>query len=106
MKRKILTALAVVSFVVAVSASSQEPPADRVALPYWAYPVLPAGAAAPVAAPDDGASKHLPGTRASFTVAQIADRFNIADWFPRSHPPMPEVVSHGNKTAAVQACVF
>jgi cytochrome c553 len=75
-------------------------------VPFWAYPVLPPGVAAPAAAPDDGKPQRLPGATAAFTLTQIADRFDIADWFPESHPPMPEVVSHGNKAAAVQACGF
>ena len=62
--------------------------------------------AAPPAAPDDGSRKHLPGSSAAFTTTEVADRFNIADWFPESHPPMPNVVSHGRKAAAVQGCGY
>ena len=88
-----------------VNTVGHELPNSR-ALPFWAYPVFPAGVAAPAAAPDDGMPKHLPGSSATFTTTEVADRFNIADWFSESHPPMPTVVSHGRKAAAVQACGF
>jgi cytochrome c553 len=87
------------------SAGGQTPPAPR-KLPFWAYPAFPPGAVAPPAAPDDGASKHLPGSAAAFTTTQVVDRFNIADWFPDTHPPMPDVVAHGRKAAAVQGCGY
>jgi cytochrome c553 len=75
-------------------------------LPFWAYPVFPPGVSAPPTAPDDGTRKHLPGSAAAFTTTDISDRFNVADWFPGTHPPMPDVVAHGRKSAAVQGCGF
>jgi cytochrome c553 len=76
------------------------------ALAYWAYPVLASGGAAPTTTPDDGALKHLPHSTAAFTITQIENRFDIADWFPTMHPPMPTIVRHGDRPAAVQACGF
>ena len=87
------------------SSSGQTPSASR-KLPFWAYPVFPPGVVAPPASPDDGARKHLPGSVAAFTTREIADRFNVADWFPNTHPPMPDVVAHGRKAAAVQGCGY
>ena len=86
------------------------------ALPIWAYPVAGRGGpGAPPAGPGRGAQppaaapadepKHLPGTNVTFTQAGIRDLFNVPDWFPDSHPPMPEVVSHGRKPA-VRACGY
>jgi cytochrome c553 len=69
--------------------------------PDWAFPVtekvLPPSK-------DDGKPKTAPGSTLSLTRAQIDDLFNAPDWFPDLHPPMPQVVAHGNKDAGVRAC--
>jgi cytochrome c553 len=75
-------------------------------LPFWAYPVLPSGVSPPPATADDGKPRHLPGTNLAFTITEIADRFDVADWFPETHPEMPDVVKYGDKAAAVQGCGF
>jgi cytochrome c553 len=59
------------------------------------------GAAAP--APADTSLKQVPGSTASFTLAQIRDGFGPADWFPGDHPTMPEIVAKG-KQPNVRAC--
>ena len=48
----------------------------------------------------------LPGSKFSFTLAEITNRYGPADWFPEDHPTMPEVVAHGRETAApaIWAC--
>src|ERR1700722_6568883 len=43
---------------------------------------------------------HVEGSKASFTRAQVIDSYGPADWFPDDHPPMPDIVAHGRKTAA------
>jgi cytochrome c553 len=75
--------------------------ADK-APPPWAFAVNPPGIQ-PV--PDDGAVRHVPGSSKAFTLTQIRDLFSAPDWHPDSHPPMPEVVSHGAKPA-VFACGY
>lgn len=76
--------------------------------PFWAYglpapapPVEPtaAGASRPAAVPPppDTSIKHIPGSAAGFTMPQLRDFFNVADWFPGEHPPMPEVFVHGRQ---------
>ena len=69
--------------------------------PEWAFPVtdkvLPPSK-------DDGKPKTAPGSALSLTRDQIDDLFNAPDWFPDLHPPMPQVVAHGNKAAGVRAC--
>jgi cytochrome c553 len=69
--------------------------------PDWAFPttekVLPPSK-------DDGSPKTAPGSTLSLTRAQIDDLFNAPDWFPDLHPPMPQVVAHGNKDKNVRAC--
>jgi cytochrome c553 len=71
--------------------------------PYWAYPVPKA--APPAAKPDDTVQKRLPGSKARFTDAGVGDRFLVPDWYPKEHPPMPEVVAHGRKPK-VFACGY
>lgn len=78
--------------------------------PAWAYaitPPAPAGAAAAPAEPagHDTTPRSVPGTRRTFTLAQIEDTSSPADWFPEDHPPMPEIVAHGRKPA-VRACAY
>jgi cytochrome c553 len=100
------TAVIVVQGLVAAQAPSR-PPA-------WAYGVTPAvpGEAGPRAGgpgqggqrpggpgrgPQDETLKHLPGSNQAFTLAQLRDFFNIADWYPEDHPAMPDVVVHGRR---------
>ena len=89
--------------------------------PPWAYgftippgpqpaPAPPSAAAAPPAAaanpyPDDGTLRHLPESKLAFTITQIRDNFNPADWYPEDHPAMPDVVAHG-KRPEVRACAY
>ena len=84
----------------------------------WAYPVNPpagggggggggggrggGGGAAPAAAPE---THTLPGSDRSYTLAQVRNGFDVADWRPDLHPAMPEVVSKGRQPD-VRACGF
>ena len=70
-------------------------------LPYWAYPVT----TKKFPAPDPNQVGHLPGTKVSFTRAAVNDRFNAPDWYPASHPKMPEIVARGRKPD-VAACGY
>jgi cytochrome c553 len=81
-------------------------------MPAWAYPVAPpapgGGAAQPAAAaPAPAADEKLtvPGSSASFTRAEIRDGFNVADWRPDLHGPMPEIVANGRRPD-VRGCAF
>jgi cytochrome c553 len=56
--------------------------------------------------PDDGIERKLPGTSVTYTRNEANDSFGPADWFPDSHPPMPEIVAHGKRSAGVRACSF
>ncbi len=73
------------------SAGNQSTPTIQTA-PAWAYPIGPFDRPE-----DDGTPKHVPGSTAAFTMTQIRDRFNVPDWHPADHPPMPDVVAHGRK---------
>jgi cytochrome c553 len=80
--------------------ATHEPP------PYWAYVVNPpADAPEAKTKPPDTTARHLPGSTAVFTVAQTKDFFNVPDWHPADHPPMPDIVSHG-RTPDVFACGY
>ncbi|HYT77630.1 MAG TPA: c-type cytochrome [Vicinamibacterales bacterium] len=102
---KTLTAIGLCCAVAALGgvAGAQMP-----ASPAWAYGLPPADAAPATparspAAPASGTSpadlspKHIPGSPQTFTIAQIRDYWNVGDWFPDEHPPMPSVVVHGRQ---------
>jgi cytochrome c553 len=116
-----LLAVGVVSLAVAAVPQAQD---DK---PEWAYAVAPGqgagggarggggaaggqgggrgGARAGGGAPADETKYTLPGSKFSFTRAEVRNGFGPADWFPEDHPPMPEVVSHGRPPDA-RACGF
>src|SRR5512132_1127200 len=83
--------------IVLVSAQTTAPAPDT---PAWAYGVPnapPAGGGQRGGAPrqPDTSPKHIPDSPQTFTIPQLRDFFNVADWFPNEHPPMPEVFVHG-----------
>ncbi len=78
----------------AVAAPPAAAPAGAGATPGGAPP---GAAAARGPAPDDGTLMHVPGSTAGYTKTYIANLFTVPDWFPASHPPMPDVVATGNK---------
>ena len=45
------------------------------------------------------------GSAEKFTQQQVNDSYGPADWFPGSHPPMPEIVAHG-KPGVARACAL
>jgi cytochrome c553 len=53
--------------------------------------------------PPDTSVKHIPDSTEAFTIPQLRDFFNVADWFPGDHPPMPDVVVHG-RAPDVRGC--
>jgi cytochrome c553 len=88
--------------------------------PAWAYgvpnspPQAPAAQGAPGATPADSqragaprqpdlSLKHIPDSTQAFTLAQIRDFFNVADWFPGDHPALPDVFVHG-RAPDVRGC--
>jgi cytochrome c553 len=98
------------------SVLAQGPGAQRATdgAPYWAYGVpppapaaAPNGTAQPAGArpPQDTSLKHIPDSTQAFTIPQLRDFFNVADWFPGDHPPMPDVVVHG-RAPDVRGCAM
>ena len=76
----------------------------------WAFPKahspdpsVPKQAQAPK--PDMNEPLHVPGSTRTYTLAQMDTGFEVADWFPQDHPPMPRIVASGRKPAwACAAC--
>ena len=62
--------------------------------PPWAFPVNPPGTPPKN---DDVTPKHVPGSSVALTIDQTRDAYNVPDWHPDAHPPMPEIVAHGRK---------
>ncbi|MGH8112013.1 MAG: c-type cytochrome [Rhodanobacteraceae bacterium] len=55
--------------------------------------------------PDMNEPLHVPGSTRTYTLAQTDTGFEVADWFPQDHPPMPHIVAFGRKPAyACAAC--
>ena len=98
-------ALGALVLAIRVSATGQAPqgpqpdaPPDS---PAWAYgvpntPPPPRPAGAPRPAPDTSV-KHVPGSDQAMTLQHIRDYWDVGDWFPNEHPPMPAVVVHGRQ---------
>jgi cytochrome c553 len=78
-------------------------PGHRIEVPAWAYPQPPPTGEAQAQA--DPSLLQVPGSRATFTRAQVTDPFSPPDWHPESHPAMPEIVAHG-RPPAVLACAY
>ena len=100
MKRALAIGLLATAVVAVARAQSAVPPP-------WAYtvnPPPPAGAK-PTPPPADPAPRTIPGSALSLTVAQTRDAYNPPDWFPDTHPPMPESVAHG-RPKEMRACGF
>ena len=80
--------------------------------PAWAYAITPAGSPAGAAAQpgepahDADALLQVPGSTKRFTLKQIENSNEPADWFPEDHPAMPELVARGRAGSAVRACSF
>ena len=101
--RKLVSGIGV-CWVVAIGVSAAGTQAQP--SPAWAYGFPPGEAvaaprgpnpAAAVAPPPDPTPRQIPGATRTFTMAQIRDYWNVGDWFPDEHPPMPAVVVHGRQ---------
>jgi cytochrome c553 len=116
MKNCCLSILLALCVIPAFGAAPPQQPKNAEPPPPWAYgftappdpnapPALPAPAGVANPYPDDGTLRHLPESKLAFTITQIRDSFNPADWYPNDHPAMPEIVAHGKKPA-VRACAY
>jgi cytochrome c553 len=74
----------------------------QVQVPAWAFPMHPAE---PAGTLDSVTPLHVPGSQAAFTEAQVNNVFFVLDWYPASHPTMPDVVARGRKPNVI-ACAY
>jgi cytochrome c553 len=96
----VVTVVAVLSAVSMGVASQQEPQPVSGADLSWAFTP---GVDKPL--PDDPGPKTIPGSTRTYTIAQVYDDLNPADWFPDRHPLAPQIVIKGHGTAwACGAC--
>jgi cytochrome c553 len=73
-------------------------------VPRWVFPLnSPSPGGTPLL--DQIKPLHVPGSRVTYTEAQLSDRFSVPDWFPESHSAMPEIVAKGRRPA-VNACGY
>ena len=66
--------------------------------------VAPAAAAATTA--DAAPLMHVPGSTVAYTQAQVRNMHDVPDWFPNGHPPMPDIISHGDKQLGGGGCGY
>lgn len=78
--------------------------AADLAVPEWAFPINPPS---DKATPSENSTlpQHIPHSKQTFTRPQLTNLFAAPDWFPQSHAPMPESVSHG-RPPDVPACGY
>src|SRR5581483_4143711 len=96
---------------VAVAQPRQMPPAWPYAQPQLPPGEIPPQVAAPKTPVPNAASSGAPaqpllqakGSSLQFTQQQVGNSYAPADWFPDSHPRMPEIVAHG-KPGVARAC--
>ena len=70
--------------------------------PEWAFFVpFTESAKLNVLPPSDSSTQwSAPGSGKSYTRSQLQDVLNPPDWYPEEHPPMPQIVAHGQSTVA------
>jgi cytochrome c553 len=68
--------------------------------PEWAFPVTENNQPAPRIAGD----KVRTIGKVTIARAKADDMYDIPDWRPELHPPMPKIVQFGNKDTQVRAC--
>ncbi len=88
MKKFVGIALLTLVPVIGMAADDQHPD--------WAFPVRDQSIPLPPPPSDGGQPMTVPGSKVSFTRAQLADATKVfADWFPEDHPQAPDVVALG-----------
>jgi cytochrome c553 len=111
LKRQLGVAAVVLAGVVGIRGGvvAQTPAAQPAAptgppSPAWAYGVPPLDEAPPPPPTGprpprvpDTSLKSVPGSTQQMTLAHIRDYWDVGDWFPDEHPPMPDVIVHGRQ---------
>jgi cytochrome c553 len=78
---------------------------DPLPVPAWAFPTTSPDA--PTLKPpfDSVTPLHVRTSVRSYTMAQVKNQNAPPDWYPRAHPPTPDVVAHG-RVRAMMACGY
>ena len=79
--------------------------AHQTAVPDWVFPLNPPQVAEAASSENTAAPQHVPGSKETFTRAQLSNLLVTPDWFPQSHTPMPEAVARG-RAPGMYACGF
>jgi cytochrome c553 len=87
-------------FLLALLALLAPTVAVAVEKPEWAFPLTESNQPAPRITGD----KVRTVGKVSITRAKADDMYDIPDWRPELHPPMPKIVQFGNKDTQVRAC--
>jgi cytochrome c553 len=100
--------IALIAAAAIVAAQQQPARGSGPVPPPWAYGFdgPPGGTEPPEAAepkPPEGLLT-LAGSTKQYQYNQINNGYGPADWFPEMHPPMPDVVAHGDRQRMVNAC--
>ena len=96
MRHALLAAVTLVAFFAVVAQPQQSGGSLD-----WAYPVPDKN---PPKGGDPKEVKKLPGSKKSYTQAQIDDQLNPPDWFPEEHGALPDIVQHGFQVQACGSC--
>src|SRR5271156_689397 len=80
-----------------LAATPPDPP------PPWAFPLNPSDHHGETTSPTK--PEHVPGSTATYSLAQLENPYLAADWFPATHPKMPPIVAVGRKPNS-WACGF
>jgi cytochrome c553 len=105
----VLTVFIALVAAAAIVAAPQQPARGSAPVPPpWAYGFYgPPGSTEPPEAaepkPPEGLLT-LAGSTKQYQYNQINNGFGPADWFPEMHPPMPDVVAHGDRQRMINAC--
>src|SRR5262245_33789738 len=89
---KHLASILALALVPALAAAAEKPE--------WAFPVTDKDQPPPRYAPD----RVRTVGNVSVTRAGADDMYNIPNWRPDMHPPMPKIVQFGNRDTQVRAC--
>jgi cytochrome c553 len=99
---KLLVAILVLMMLsISANAQGESSPEPQASLP-WAYAL---NGPATELQQDDGRPKQVPGSKQSFTLAEIQNLYGAPDWHPDDHPDMPDIVARG-RNPGVYACAY
>ena len=103
--RTLQLALALASAAAPLGAQTAAPIADPLPVPAWAFPTTSPEVKSLKPPFDSVTLLHVPTSKRAYTMAQVKNQNSPPDWYPESHPRVPEPVAHG-RVRAVMACGY